>query len=181
MFMLLSAKRMAFLGLLLAFAVLLVVISGILEMSTLFLLAGASFCVGIAIRETGFRMGVGFLIASALLSFILAPNKFYCFTFVGMGLYLVIIEFAWEKLAAMNGKRNRNARLWIIKFVTFNLIYIPTILLLPQFIFPGNISRGLLVVAILGGQLILVIYDQAYRYFQKTIWGKLRGYLHLKG
>ncbi|PKM93757.1 MAG: hypothetical protein CVU84_14340 [Firmicutes bacterium HGW-Firmicutes-1] len=177
--MLLGAKKMAFLGLLLAWAVLLVVLSGILEFNTLFLLAGASFCVGIAIRECGLRLGVGFLIGSALLSFILAPNKFYCITFSGMGLYLVVVEFTWEKLAMITWCKKRNRIFWVLKLIIFNCIYIPIILFFPEFIIPGKMSKGFLAVLLLGGQLVLIIYDQAYRYFQKTIWGKLRGYLHI--
>lgn len=173
--MLLGAKRVAFLGLLLAFAVILVILGGIIESSTLFLLAGASFCVGIAIRESGIRFGIGFLIASTLLSLILAPNKFYCITFAGMGLYLVIIEFSWEKLATVKWNRDRKGVFWMIKFVTFNSLYIPMILFLPKLIFPGNSSKELLAVSLLAGQFVLIIYDQAYRYFQRSVWGKLRG------
>lgn len=176
--MLLGAKRMAFLGLLLAWAVLLVVWSGILEYGTLFFLAAASFCVGIVIRECGFRLGVGFLIAGMVLSFILAPNKFYCITFSGMGLYLVLVEFFWEKLAANRRCNHRDKIFWSIKFIIFNSIYIPIIVFLPKFIFQGNVSKEILAAALLGGQIVLIIYDHAYRYFQKTIWGKWREHLH---
>ena len=40
--MLLNAKKLAFLGLLLAITVLLIILSGVLEFNTIFLLAGAS-------------------------------------------------------------------------------------------------------------------------------------------
>lgn len=174
-----GAKRMAYLGLLLSCAVLMVIFSGILEINTLFLLAGASFCVGIAIRESGIRLGFGFFIASILLSLILAPNKIYCFTFAGMGLYLVLSEFSWGKLASVKQSRNRNKILWIIKYVIFNVMYIPIILFLPKLIYQGELGKGFLVVALIGGQVALLIYDKAYSYFQKAIWGKIRGRLGL--
>jgi hypothetical protein len=177
--MFLSAKKMSFLGLLLACAVLMVILSGILEFNTLFLLAGASFSVGIAIRESGLRFGFGFFIAGTLLSLILAPNKLYCITFAAMGLYLVSIEFAWEKLASTKGSRNMSKMFWVIKYVIFNVMYIPIILFLPKLIYPGKLNKGLVVVLMIGGQLALLIYDTAYSYFQKSIWGKLRGRLHL--
>lgn len=175
-----SAKRMAYLGLLLSCTVLMVIFSGILEFNTLFLLVAASYFVGIAIRESGLRFGFGFLIASILLSFILAPNKLYCFTFAGMGIYLMISEFSWEKLGSVKKSRNRNMILWIIKYVIFNVMYIPIILFLPKLIYKGELSKGYLVVSLIGGQIALLIYDKTYSYFQKAIWGKLRGRLGLQ-
>ncbi len=177
--MFLNAKRMAFLGLLLACAVLLVIFSGILEFNTLFLLAGASFFVGIAIRECGLRLGVGFFIASILLSFMLAPNKIYCITFSAMGLYVVMIEFTWEMLTSAKWNRNRSRIFWMIKYIIFNIMYIPMLIFLPKLIYQGELNQGVWIVAILVGQIALYIYDRAYGYFQKSIWGKVRGRLHL--
>ena len=174
-----NAKKIAFLGLLLAATTLLVILSGILEFNTLFLLAGASFGVGIAIRECKLRIGFGFYIGSVLLSFILAPNKFYCITYSAMGLYLVIIEYFFITLSNVNWKKNRIIIFWIIKYVTFNLMYIPILLFLPKLIYQGEISTGLLVILILVGQIVLFIYDTAHNYFQKGIWDKVRKNLHL--
>lgn len=174
--MLLKAKKLAFLGLLLACAVILVIFSGIFDFNTLFLLAGASFCVGIAIREEGISLGTGFYIACMILSLLLAPNKFYCFTFAAMGLYLIIIEFFWVRLINIKQSINRKSLFWIIKFITFNIIYIPIILLAPKLIYQGDfvIRSGLFVVFLIGGQIVLLIYDKAYSYFQKSLWGKVR-------
>lgn len=178
--MFLTAKRMAFLGLLLAYSVILVVLSGIVETSSLFLLAAASFGVGIAIRESGLRFGTGFLIGGSILSFILAPNKFYCFTFTGMGIYLVVIEYAWQKLATGTRIRNRRMIYWIIKFVAFNSLFLPIIIFLPRLIYSGQLNQKLLIATVLGGQIVLLVYDQAYRYFQSKIWGKVRRHFHLE-
>jgi len=177
--MLLKAKKLAFLGLLLACAVLLVIFSGIFDFNTLFLLAGASFCVGIAIREEGFRLGIGFFIACTILSLMLAPNKFYCFTFAAMGLYLIIIELSWGRLINIKQNFNRKTLYWIIKFVTFNIIYIPIIIVTPKLIYQGElvVRSGLFVAFLLGGQIVLLIYDKAYNYFQQSIWGKVRKHL----
>jgi hypothetical protein len=177
--MFLNAKKLAFLGLLLACTILLVVFSGILEFNTLFLLAGASFCVGIAIRESGVRFGFGFYIASLLLSFLLAPNKMYCITFAAMGWYLVISEYAYDKLTHIKSTNNRRQILWIIKYVVFNAMYIPILIYLPKLIYQGQINQLLLAVIFLAGQIVLLVYDKAYGYFQCSIWGKARGKLHL--
>ena len=52
-----KAKILAFGGLLLALTVIFMMLGGIIESNTLFLLAAASYFVGIMIRETNFRMG----------------------------------------------------------------------------------------------------------------------------
>jgi hypothetical protein len=174
-----NAKKLAFLGLLLAGTTLLVIFSGIWEFNTLFLLAGASFAVGIAIRECKLRIGFGFYIASVLLSFILAPNKIYCITYSAMGLYLVVIEYFFLKLSNINWKKNLTILFWVIKYVTFNLMYIPILLCLPKLIYQGQINTGFLVVFILVGQIALFIYDTAHNYFQKNIWEKVRKNLNL--
>jgi hypothetical protein len=174
--MYLGAKKMAFLGLLLAISVVLVTLSGILEFNTLFLLAGASFCVGIAIHECGIRLGFGFLLGSILLNFFMTPNKFYCITFSAMGLYILINEFAWEKLTKL---RNRNLILWMIKYIIFNIIYLPTVILMPHLFYQGTVRMEIWVLLILGGQIALFIYDKAYSYFQNYIWGKFRKRFHV--
>ena len=60
MFMHVKAKTMAFSGLLLALTVIFMVLGSVIETSTLFLLAAASFFVGIIIREFGLRIGAAF-------------------------------------------------------------------------------------------------------------------------
>lgn len=177
--MLLSTKKMAFLGVLLALTIVLVILSGILEFNTLFLLAAASFGIGIAIREGGIRIGFGFYLAACILSFILAPNKLYCITFAAMGLYLVISEFAYDKLVNVRRVSNRRKLLWGIKYLVFNLLYIPLLYFFPRIIYQGIMIPWLMVILLLAGQVALYIYDWAYGYFQRTIWGSIRGKLKL--
>ena len=170
----LNTKRLAFLSLLLAVTVLLVILSGVLEFNTLFLLAAASFCVGIAIRESNLRYGVGFYIAAVLLSLILAPNKFYCITFSAMGLYIIVAEFSYDKMLLIKSVKNRKMILWLIKYVTFNAMYLAILLILPSLIYSGNIKPEILAVLILVGQIVLYVYDRAYYYVQKDIWSRAR-------
>ena len=172
-----NAKRMAFLGLLLAVTVILVILGGVLELNTLFFMAAASFGVGIAIRECGLRLGFAFFVASVLLSLMIVPNKFYCITFIAMSLYVLIIEWAWEKLTYVKWCHNKNILLWVVKYLTFNIIYLPMLFVFPKLIYPGTINSYLLLALIVGGQAAVFIYDKAYNYFQSTIWGKFRGRL----
>lgn len=169
-----NARKIAVAGLLAAFTVVMLILSSTIETSSLFFIAAASFCVGIAIREWGVGFGFGFLIASVILNFLLAPNKLYCITFAGMGVYLVLSEWLWEKLAASLTTSHRNLKLWIGKYVIFNLIYIPVLILMPSLIFTKEVT-GIIAVAFWAiGQIALWVYDRAYLYFQGCIWGKLR-------
>jgi len=165
---------MAFLGLLLSVDVILVILSEVFSFNTLFLLGAAAFCVGIAIREVGISLGIGFYIASVLLGFILAPYKLYCLTYGGMGLYIVAREFAWEKLAKAKAITNRSTAFWIIKYMVFNLMYLPILLFMPKLVLQGGISKMMLLPLLMGGQILLYIYDWAYEYFQESIWSRIR-------
>ncbi|BCN30696.1 hypothetical protein [Anaeromicropila herbilytica] len=169
-----NAKRIAFLGLLLAFTVIIVILSGIFEFNTLFLLAAASFLVGVAIRENGLRLGFGFLIASILLSFILAPNKIYCITYTAFAVYIFMVEFSWEKIAKLKSCKNRTVLFWIIKYITFNIMYVLILVLLPSLIYPGKINLMIYLALFFGGQVGILIFDYAYAYFQKELWNKIR-------
>ncbi len=172
--MLLNAKKMAFLGLLLAVTVLLIVLSGVFEFNTLFLLGAASFGVGIAIRESSIRYGFGFYLGAILLGLILAPNKLYCITFAVMGMYLVVAEYSFDRLTGMKQNVDRRKLYWLIKYITFNIMYLPLLIFLPKLIYQGKISWGILGLLLIAGQAALLVYDMAYRYFQSTVWGRVR-------
>ncbi len=169
-----KAKHIALSGLLLAFTTILIVLSGILDFNTLFLLAAASFMVGIIIREFGLTLGIGFFIASVLLGVILAPNKLYCITYGAMGLYIWLIEFIYRKLIKAKSGSHFKLTFWISKYVVFNIIFIPIIIFAPKLIYTSSIDAKILLVLFLAGQVGLFIYDMAYEYFQGSIWNKLR-------
>jgi hypothetical protein len=176
----LSSGKLAFLGLLLAISEVLIILSGILEFNTLFLLAAAAFCVGIAFRESDMRYAFGFYLASVILGVILAPNKLYCITFAALGGYILISEFVFDKLIHIKELKTRRRLLWIIKYAAFNVMYIPALVFLPKLFYAGSINTKILIALLIGGQAALYIYDVAYSYFQRFIWGKVRGKLKLK-
>ncbi len=76
-----KAKKMAFGGLLLALSVICMILGSVIETGTLFLLAAASFFVGIIFREFGRKTAAAFYVAGVLLGLILAPNKLYVATY----------------------------------------------------------------------------------------------------
>lgn len=169
-----GAKKIATAGLLVAFTIIMMVLGSVIETSTLFFIAAASFCVGIAIREWGILYGFAFLVASVVLNLLVAPNKLYCITFGGMGLYLWLYEWLWNRIANKEVLSHRNVLLWIGKFVFFNLLYVPALFFMPELLFAGKMNGLAAVLLLFGGQIALLAYDLAYRYFQAHVWGRLR-------
>lgn len=170
-----SARKIAFGGLLLAVTVIFMLLGSVIESNTLFLLAAASYFVGIIIREFGWKSGAAFYAAGVLLGFLIAPNKFYVCSYAAMGLYLLAIEAAWPRLGRMSEKVNRRKLFWVIKYLVFNLIYIPVLLGFGALLFGGEMTPGLLSAVLVIGQIGLFLYDRAYDYVQSQLWGKVRG------
>lgn len=172
--MFLSAKTLAFTGVLLALAELCIVASGIFEWNTLVLLAAAAFLVGIVIREWGMKAGAAFFTAAVALGVFLAPNKIYCVTFGAMGLYVLADEgvFRMMQKRPLMGHR----RLWqaVLKWAVFNVMFLPMVLFFPQLLFLKPITGWWLAGTVLLGQAAWFIFDMAYDCFQATIWGRIR-------
>ncbi|CUX28625.1 hypothetical protein [Clostridium sp. C105KSO13] len=172
-----NAKRVAFGGLMLALAILCMVMGSVIESNTLFLLAAASYFVGIVIREAGMLTGLTFYLGAVLLGFLLAPNKLYVVSFAAMGFYILAIEFTGRQLGRRTDKMNRRSVFWVVKYVIFNLLYIPGLLFFQEFLFGRSLPAVWMIGAAAIGQIALWIYDRAYEYVQRHIWGKFRGRL----
>lgn len=173
-----DSRKTAIGGITMALAVLCIVLSGILEFNTLFLLAAASFLTGINIREGGLAAGAAFYVGTVALGFLLAPNKWYCVTFAAMGFYIVCNE--WLFSAAGRALRGRKAILWLGKFLLFNVIYLPALFFFPRLLFPEGIQGIWLLGAVAAGQVFFLIYDRAYEYFLTILWERFRKKINLK-
>ena len=189
----LKAKKLAFSGIALALCIIFMVLGSVIESNTLALLALASFSVGIITCEFGVRYGVAYLAAAIILGFLIAPNKFYCLTFAAMGLYILLDEVLWMILNRVKMKQQRinfqtsdlhqkadkwSVLMWIAKWLIFNAMYVPIILIFPAFLFTGKLAqyhtaKGIMLVLLLG-QIVWLIYDRVYDYFQRVIWNKYR-------
>lgn len=161
-----NAKKMAYLGLLLAFSIILIVLGSVFEFNTLLLLGLASFFVGVAIRECGHRLGTGFYIAAVILAFFLSPNKLYSFTYAGFGLYIVVTEFIWTLLQKRKPSNRLKILFYGIKFLLFNVMYIPVLYFAPSLVYNGELNQTVLVVLLIVGQVALVVFDWVYIRFQ---------------
>lgn len=174
-----KAKQMAFGGLLLALTVVCMVLGSVIETNTLFLLAAASYFVGIVIRETSVAGGAAFYLAGVLLGFMAAPNKLYVISYAAMGLYILAVEQAWRLLGKNPEKGNRRLWFWIIKYTVFNLMFIPMVIFFPGVLIAKELPAVMLAALIAVGQVGILIYDKAYEYVQGHIWSKIRGRLNL--
>lgn len=169
-----NAKIVAMGGLMLAFTEVCISLGSVIESNTLFLLAAASFLVGIMIREAGLKVGGSFCFAGILMGVLLAPNKFYVFSYAGMSIYIFIREFSWEKLSKTAEKTNRMKIFLLVKMIAFNLIYLTGILAGWKIFLSKEISWPLLIGVVVIGQIGFLIYDMAYEYVQRQIWTKIR-------
>lgn len=168
------AKRMAISGMLLAFTVICMFLGGVIETNTLFLLAAAAYFVGIIQNEFGMKYGWAFWIAAVCLGLIIVPNKFYVLSYCAMALYILLIESAWKLLGNYPKLRMRRTIFWGIKFVIFNMMYIPLVLGFQELLFADTLSGWMLVVVLAAGQIGLMLFDQAYEHVQADLWKKIR-------
>ena len=164
-----KARMTAFSGLLLALSVVCMALGSVIETNTLFLLAAASYFVGIIIREFG--------MADILLGFLVTPNKFYVISFAAMGFYILAAEGSWRFLGKSSEKMQKSWIFWVMKYVVFNLMYIPMVLIFQELLFMKELSGGLLLAVLAAGQVGVWIYERAYEYVQVHIWNKFRGKL----
>ena len=172
-----KAKKIALSGLMLAMTVVFISLGSVIEMNTLFLLAAASYFVGIVIREFKIQTGAAFYLAGVLLGFIVAPNKLYVIFYAMMGMYILLTEIAWERLGKADAAKPRKIILWIVKYVIFNFMFLTAVFGFGEIIFARKMSMKILALIVLAGQVGIYLFDRAYCYVQFNIWNKLRGKL----
>lgn len=155
-----KVKQLAFLGVMAAFSVVLMLLGNIIESSTLFFTAAASFLVGVAIFICGNKRGIVFFLVCVVLNFLLLPNKMYCLTYTAFGLYILVRE--------ITGKHMTNKVIWwVCKYLVFNLIYISLLLVTPTLFIHVSLTLPLYIVFIAVGQIALLIFDIAYEQFMR--------------
>ena len=178
-----KAKKVALGGLLLALTVICMALGSIIETGTLFLLAAASFFVGIIFREFGGKTGAAFYLAGVLLGAVLTPNKFYVATYAVMAAYILAVEIIWEMLGSWNVDVQKRKRIFLtVKYTIFNLFFIPAVIFFQELLFGSILPLWMLLGILIFGQAGLFFYDCAYEYVQREMWGKMRGrFLYIDG
>lgn len=168
-----KTKQLAFLGVLAGVSVILMFLGMVIESNTLFLTAAASFLIGVAVIGAGIVPGLIFYFVCLITSLILLPNKLYCLTYGAFGLYILIREF-------VRAHTDKKVLIWLLRYLIFNMIYIPLLILAPRLFISRPLSTGIVVVSMIGGQLVLLVMDIAYEKFMKLDLTK-RLIMQLKG
>lgn len=172
-----NAKKIALGGLLLAMTEIFLLLGSVIEMNTLFLLAAASYFIGIMIREAGMGTGIAFYIAGVLLGILLTPNIFYVCSYAAMGFYIVATEAGWRAVGKLTGEKKRLTLFWLIKFLAFNLVFTVVLLFFGKVLFLKKMTTLLWVGVAAAGQVGWLLYDRAYEWTQIHLWSKMRNRL----
>lgn len=168
-----NAKTVSFCGLMLALTEVCIVLGSVIESNTLFLLAAASYIVGIVIRELGCRYGATFYLAGILLGLMIAPNKLYVCSYSAMGLYILLREVFWRWIGRVSERKNRKIIFLVTRIVLFNLIYLG-IFVIGYFVLHHHMSVGMVLGTFVVGQIGFMVYDMAYEYVISRIWNQYR-------
>ncbi|MGP1403969.1 MAG: hypothetical protein ACTTKY_07425 [Catonella sp.] len=175
MFMHVNVKKLVYAGLCLAISMVLILLEGVFGMSTLFLLSLSGFFAGIVIRESGFKMGAAYIVASLALAFFIAPDKIKIVTYMVVEIYIFAREGIWELLAKRTIKDVKKTNLIYVlsKLIVFNILTVPMVLIFPELLLPDvDIKWMLIAIALL--QPAWFIGDKAYDAFQIGIWNRIR-------
>ncbi len=167
-------RKLAFAGLMLAVTIVCLYLGNIIESNTLFLLAGASYFVGIVYREAGAKMSLAFYVGALILGFLVTPNKFYILTYAAMGLYILFNEWAYFKIRKKENIRRQSVAFWIVKYLVFNVMYLPGIWFFQKLLFARTLPVWVFAGVVAAGQIAFFLYDRAYEYVQGSLWNKVR-------
>ena len=156
------SKKIAYSGILLAVNLILLILTNIISINTLFLMGLASLPISIIIMEYGPKSGFVFYLASVILGFIVINSKFHwvlnTFTFSIYGLIKYIIE------------RDRPIYIeYILKMLFANIaIFIVYLILKPFVYIPINIFT------VLTFEVLFIVYDHVYSLFIEYYNTKLK-------
>lgn len=170
----LNARKTAFAGVMLALTEVCIALGSVIETNTLFLLAAASFFVGIVIQEFGLKSGTAFLLAGVLLGILLSPNKLYVVSYGFMGFYILMTEIIWHFLGKASGRIRSRSFFWFMKYLVFNVLYIPGLFLFQNLLTGKTTAKSMIGVFFVTGQIVLFVFDKTYEYAMGKIWKENR-------
>lgn len=159
----------------LAVSMICMMLGSVIQTNTLFLLAAASYLIGIVLRECGGKTGVAFYVAAILLGVMLVPEKLYVGSYAAMGLYILLEDRFWVFLGKKEQLPNRKTWFFFGKWMIFNLIYLGALVGLRALVFGAGTTWMFRIGVWLAGQVLFFLYDRAYGYVQVQVWGKIRG------
>lgn len=162
------SKKMAYSGILLGLNIVLLLISNLISINTMFFMVLASLIISVIVMEYGVNTGVVFYIASIILSFVVMPNKaqwlLYTLTFGIYGLVKYFIEKGRPIYIEV-----------ILKLIFANLVAVILYLILKNIvIIPINI------ITIIVYQVAFLVYDYVYSLFIEYYNEKIKRIINIK-
>lgn len=162
------SKKIAYSGILLGLNIVLLLISNLISINTMFFMGLASLIISVIVMEYGVNTGVVFYIASIILSFIVMPNKsqwlLYTLTFGIYGLVKYFIEKGRPIYIEV-----------ILKLIFANLVAVILYLILKNIvIIPINI------ITIIVYQVAFLVYDYVYSLFIEYYNEKIKRIINIK-
>lgn len=174
----LKSQEAAWGGIMMALAVILIVLSGVIEQSSLFLLALASFITGLFQRQFSVRASAAFITGTFLAGFFLAPQKLYCFTFAGFSVYVAVAEY-------LRGRKVSGTASILVKGICYHILLAAALISVNYFIgFDILFSDGwvqklskipllFVITAVIAAEALWIIFDKAYAFFQSKYGERL--------
>lgn len=162
------SKKITYSGILLGLNILLLLISNLISINTMFFMGLASLIISVIVMEYGVNTGVVFYIASIILSFVVMPNKaqwlLYILTFGIYGLVKYFIEKGRPIYTEI-----------ILKLIFANLVAVILYLILKNIvIIPINI------ITIIVYQVAFLVYDYVYSLFIEYYNEKIKRIINIK-
>lgn len=162
------SKKITYSGILLGLNIVLLLISNLISINTMFFMGLASLIISVIVMEYGVNTGVVFYIASIILSFVVMPNKaqwlLYILTFGIYGLVKYFIEKGRPIYTEV-----------ILKLIFANLVAVILYLILKNIvIIPINI------ITIIVYQVAFLVYDYVYSLFIEYYNEKIKRIINIK-
>lgn len=162
------SKKITYSGILLGLNIVLLLISNLISINTMFFMGLASLIISVIVMEYGVNTGVVFYIASIILSFVVMPNKsqwlLYTLTFGIYGLVKYFIEKGRPIYTEV-----------ILKLIFANLVAVILYLILKNIvIIPINI------ITIIVYQVAFLVYDYVYSLFIEYYNEKIKRIINIK-
>lgn len=162
------SKKITYSGILLGLNIVLLLISNLISINTMFFMGLASLIISVIVMEYGVNTGIVFYIASIILSFIVMPNKsqwlLYTLTFGIYGLVKYFIEKGRPIYIEV-----------ILKLIFANLVAVILYLILKNIvIIPINI------ITIIVYQVAFLVYDYVYSLFIEYYNEKIKRIINIK-
>lgn len=165
-----KSKQISLGAMITVFSIILLYMTSVIPTARFFLISLASFLIAVLIIEVGISYAILSFVSTAILGFIMIPNKLLLIPYITFLGYYGVIKLYIERI-------DKFLLEWIIKIVVFNIAlsinyYLLTIVFAQQLILPFSI-----IFVVLGLQIVFIVYDYTFSMFIQYYNNKLKRYI----